>query len=151
MPDQLSLMVGKVDYIAHTVDEDLAPNCKPGDVDHVIDIHVDLKHIKNDGHEIEFRVEQGLMKKNSSVKILMIESTSKFKVIPYDSDFFKKPAKIGLVNLITDIAVKALDHNLGMFVIIREDYGMKDILPMPFHKGKIKDMIFNDINRQLLS
>lgn len=145
-------MLGKVNYIAHTVDESLAANCKrTDDMDHIIDIHVDLKHIKNDGHEVEFHVEQGVMKRNSGIKILMIESTTIFKVIPYDSEFFKKPAQVGMINMITDMAIKALDHNLGMFVVIREDYEMKDVIPMPYPKGKIKDMIYNDINRQLLS
>lgn len=81
----------------------------------------------------------------------MIESISRFKVVPYDDDFFRRPAKTILVSMITDMAIKASDHNLGMFVIIREDYGIKDIVPMPLAKGKLKDLIFNDINRQLLS
>lgn len=144
-------MLGKVDYVSHTVDENLASSCRPSDVAFVIDAHVELKHIKNDGHEITLKVEQGLTKKASDHKILMIESVSRFKVIPYDDDFFKKPAKTQMISMITDMAIKALDHNLGMFVIIREDYGIKDIIPMPMPRGQIKDIIFNDVNRQLLS
>lgn len=151
MAKELNISVGKIEYLSHNVDELLAPIIKPNEADAWVHIKVDLDHKEKDGHYITVLVEQGIVKKNTNHKVLTIESKAQFKVTPYDYEFFKKPANTVAIKMVTDIVEKCTDFNKGMFVIIREDYGLNEALPAPIPKGKLKDLIYNDVNKQFLN
>lgn len=151
MGDQLHILMGEVKYLHHFVEEDAIKTIKPIEVNHFIRVSVRLTHKKEDAHYIDFEVEQGFDRKTDKVKILTVISSTKYKVIPYDNQFFKKPATTSLVKMITSMAHRACDMNRGMFVVIREDYGLNEALPMAIEDSKMKDLIYNDINTNLLN
>lgn len=149
--DNIKIFTGKVKYISHEVDE-IATSLAANEMDFVSSIDINIKHIKTDGHEIGIFINQGYIKsKSKNDKILIINSSSHFKVVPYDEEIFKKPAPVLLINLLTDMVKIASAHNSGMFCIIREDYGMDAISPQPIPKGNLKNQIFNSVNRYLFS
>lgn len=138
-------------YVGQEVNEDITHTIKPNELDHLIKIKLELKHIKGDGHIIDVNVNQGFVKRGLKDIVLMIESITQFKITPYDNQFFKKPASNDLISMMAQIAQIAADQNRGMFVIIREDYGMNEALPMPIALQAMKRLVSNDLNKHLLN
>lgn len=151
MSDQINIMLGDIKYLSHNVNEALVENFEPKDVNTFIRVRIEMKHDKNQGHFIDIFVEQGFDTKKDQTKVLTVESTTQFLIAPYDNVFFKKPAKVELVRMMTVLTEKACDHNRGMFVIISEDYGRKEARFRPLSEQETKNLIFNDVNKHLLS
>lgn len=147
----IQILTGKVKYISHEVNEKLTAT-PANQMDFVSKVDIEMRHNKIEGHEVDIIIEQGyVLSKTKNDVVLTIKSSSHFKIVPYDHEFFKKPASTLLVNTITDIVKVSSAHNSGMFCIIREDYGMDEISPQPIPKETIKNLIFNNLNRHLLS
>ena len=146
---QLKIQMGRVEYINHNVNEKLL---KEKDIAGVTDFEFNITHLKEeDSHIIEIKIVQGI-ETNSPVKtILTIESVSKFKITPYTVVLFREPASADLVNILTDLGQTAVEHNSGMFSVIREDYELNDINLKAVPIRKLKDEIFIQTKRFLLN
>jgi len=152
MGNELNILFGGIEYKDHVADDEFAKRAKPNEVETMLKASVTLKHNKGIGHDVTVKIEQGFVKTGTFNPVLVINSISYFRVEPYDDKYFKKPASNSLISMIADIVQSAADHNRGMFVVIREDYDMdKDACPKPYPLHKLKAMIFNDVNQQLLN
>lgn len=145
------ILQGDIEYLHEDVGEN-AKNHNPKNLDFVGRIRVEIKHLKNEGHEIKVYVTTGYVDRTKKDDIILtVDSCSHFKISRYIPDVFKKPASTELIKTLADIAKTAISHNSGIFSVIREDHDLKHLRPQPVPFDNIKTQIFNDINRHLLS
>jgi len=151
MGEVINIMMNQIEYIGEEADEDFAPISKANEVDNWLKVKIEMRHDSKSGHFVDLNVKQGFVKTKTSDAVLVVESITHFKIEPYDKNLFKKPASLELTKLALELIQIACHHNRGIFAVVRDNYGMKHAMPCGIHPNKIKSLIWEDLNRELLS
>lgn len=146
--NEVQILIGEIKCLSVKADQSLLENAKKNGIDYAGSMDFEISNLPDNGHEIVFKILQGVVLKGKSDKIvLLVESQSKFKIEPFNVEMFIPPVQPGVSRLILQMAQMSLANNSGMFCILKEDLKLSAIQLGSIPEAALKAKINQQLNQ----